>query len=60
MNIRLEFKPQDCWVGAFWRKETLWEYGSYGDGYAVNEYHIWLCLLPCLPIHIWWRKEGPS
>lgn len=39
-SVRLEWKPQDLWIGVFWKKETL-----YVD--------VWVCVLPCLPIHIW-------
>jgi hypothetical protein len=40
---RLEFKPQDMWVGAYWHS------------HHVNDAHIldiWVCILPMLPIHI--------
>jgi hypothetical protein len=37
--IRLEFKAQDLWIGAYWHTS-----GSITD--------IWICLLPTLPIHI--------
>lgn len=35
MNIKLEFKKQDAWIGAYWDKDD-----------------IWICLIPCFPIHI--------
>lgn len=38
-SIRLEVKLADCWIGAYWRR----------DGYAL---HVWLCLVPCVPLHI--------
>lgn len=41
--IRLEYKLQDMWIGLFWRR-----HGSGGD--------VWICLLPCLPIHISWDE----
>lgn len=37
--IQFEVKPADCWIGAYWRRQ----------GRAL---HIWICLLPCLPIHL--------
>lgn len=40
MKIRLEFKPQDMWVGAFWKT----------SGNLKTD--IWICILPTLPIHI--------
>lgn len=41
--LALEWKPQDFWVGAFWRFDEQWRYGD-----------LWVCLLPCLPIHFSW------
>ena len=41
--LRLEFKAEDCWVGLFWRWERLY-------------FHAWVCLLPCLPIHVCVRR----
>ena len=42
----LEFKPQDCWIGAFWRR----------DGNCLD---MWVCLLPMLTLHFsyWGYKE---
>jgi hypothetical protein len=41
--VRLEFKPQDLWVGVYWKTypETM---------YKV--YSIWVCLLPMVPLHL--------
>lgn len=39
-NASLEFKLADMWVGCFW---------SQND---IGLIDIWICLLPCLPIHI--------
>lgn len=48
MRVRFEFKPQDCWVGVFWKTTYGWgEWNAYTD--------VWICLLPMLPIHISWR-----
>ncbi len=47
-HINIEFKLQDMWVGAYWRYDT-----------AYQLTHLWICILPCLPIHITWEKgEG--
>jgi len=45
-SIAMEFKPQDLWVGAFWKR----------IGNCVD---LWVCLLPMVPIHIswWWSSE---
>lgn len=39
MKMRFEFKLADCWLGAFWKRS--------GD-----ILHIWICLLPCFPLHV--------
>lgn len=47
LKIRLEWKPQDAWIGAFWKRTPA-------------KTDIWICLLPCVPIHIvLWRVECP-
>ena len=43
MKISLEFKLEDLWVGIYWRRDKH---------YWLN--HIWICLIPCFPIHISW------
>jgi len=59
MKIRLEFKLQDFWVGIFWKntvtqtKELVYSSVNKGNVYLVeNILDIWICLIPCLPIHI--------
>jgi hypothetical protein len=42
-KLRLEWKPQDLWIGAFWK----WE---------KQRLHVWICLLPMLPIHFTFDK----
>lgn len=46
-NLQLEFKPQDAWIGAFWKR----------DGNCLD---VWVCLLPCVPLHFscWGRRWG--
>lgn len=39
-GIRLEFKLQDAWIGAYWRK-------------SGRMFEIWVCIIPCVPIHYW-------
>ena len=39
MKVQLECKIQDCWIGVYWRREE-------------EQLHIWICLLPCFPLHI--------
>jgi len=44
-TIGVEFKLQDMWIGVYWKRT-----GSYTD--------VWVCLVPCFPIHItwWWSR----
>jgi len=53
-HISWGIKIEDLWVGAFWKEETRPFYYS-----CMPEHwrHVWICLLPCLPIHISWRKS---
>jgi len=47
-SISLEFKIEDCWVGAFWKTNNI----QTVEGDVKFSTDIWICLLPCLPIHI--------
>jgi hypothetical protein len=46
--LGIEWKLADLWIGAFWKRK----------GHSLD---IWVCLLPCLPIH-WtgWRFKEPQ
>ncbi len=46
-RIGLEFKLQDFWIGAFWKR----------IGNCVD---LWICILPCLPLHISWWWHDPE
>jgi hypothetical protein len=39
LSVRLEFKLEDFWIGVFWKRSQV-------------ATHVWICLLPCLPIHL--------
>ena len=39
MKITLEYKIQDFWIGLFWQTKA-------------GKLHIYVCLIPCFPIHI--------
>lgn len=45
MRARFEFKPADAWIGAFWRQ-------------SQGILHIWICLIPCVPLHVEVRRSG--
>lgn len=51
-HVRLEFKPADLWIGAYWTLEPetfVKRSGLRMTGYVFN---LWLCLVPCLPLHL--------
>lgn len=52
MKIRLEWKPQDLWIGAFWKTVP----GLNPEEEPVAEVHVWICLVPMLPLHLWWCR----
>lgn len=73
LHAGLEWRPEDLWVGAYWRRS--WEYApgflqanhqklcmrvglSPEEVGMVPVLEVWLCLLPCLPLHVLWRGEA--
>ena len=53
-QVSLELKWEDLWVGAFWRRELVdvpSENHFWLSGLRYR-YEVWVCLLPCLPIHV--------
>lgn len=51
MKARIEFKYQDLWIGAFWTTTTIVDY-NLNDTFRRT--HLWLCLIPCFPLHLSW------
>ena len=52
----LEFKPQDCWIGAFWKNDSYETYHRPGIDHPAlpaigYSFDLWICILPMLPIH---------
>jgi hypothetical protein len=46
VHVALEWKIQDLWVGLYWRRHG-------------HEIDVWICVVPCLPIHIWATWHDP-
>lgn len=42
---RIEWKPQDCWVGVFWERSHPWGLDVY------------VCVAPMVPLHFGWRAR---
>jgi hypothetical protein len=47
--IAIDFKLADLWIGAFWDHRSA-NYSTL-RGHCIEEFHLWICLLPCFPIH---------
>jgi hypothetical protein len=43
MKARIEFKLADAWIGAFWKQ-------------SQGVLHIWVCIVPCFPLHMEIRR----
>ena len=43
LSISICFKPQDLWIGAFWKREHF-------------DLFIWICLIPCVPIRLHFQR----
>jgi len=48
MELSIEFKMQDCWVGVYWE--------STNDSYEITT-NVYVCVVPCFPINIRWERE---
>ena len=67
MKIALERKWQDAWIGAYWAVETenyrrcpSYQAGVPGRDTAVyRRVDLWICVVPCFPIHIQWETYRP-
>ena len=46
-NVSIQWKPQDLWIGAFWRR-------------IGNAFDVYVCIVPCIPIHFscWGKRWG--
>jgi hypothetical protein len=47
-DIRFEWKLADMWIGVFWKTTTIRD----DDGEKPMWLDIWVCFLPCVPLHI--------
>lgn len=47
LSAAFEFKLQDCWIGAYWKRIE-----SSSVSCERVQVDVWVCLLPCLPLHV--------
>ena len=47
-GVRIEWRAAECWIGVRWRQcaDSPW-----------RRTDVWICVLPMLPLHIWWNQE---
>jgi hypothetical protein len=49
----MEYELADFWVGVFWkRRGYLFARDGDGSWATCHELHVWICLVPCFPIHV--------
>jgi hypothetical protein len=54
LRARLEFKLADMWIGVFWKRSPFWLNTGLPRHIRTD---VWVCVLPCFPLHIWWDKK---
>ena len=53
---KFEWKSQDAWIGVFW-KTALVAPNACGFKQRID---VWICVIPMVPLHIWWYTEASS
>jgi hypothetical protein len=55
----IKFEPRDIWVGVYWDWDE--PYGLDDDDTefygVIRDLHIYICIIPCFPIHLVWRTS---
>lgn len=60
--IRLEWKPQDLWVGVFWKAlydhSSIWPMAKRvkNGRWVRSRVDVWVCIVPMVPIHFVWLR----
>ena len=54
VEARFEVKREDLWVGAYWKDTTR----VTDDGPRTIATDVWICLVPCVPLHLTIRWPG--
>ena len=55
-SIKLELNPHDFWIGIFWRFKSRRD----RHGLIYDCWDIYVCLVPCVAIHVMQGEEIPS
>ena len=48
-RAQLIFEPRDLWLGVYWDRPMPLEMGY---GFLMRTLHIYICVVPCLPLKI--------
>ena len=51
--VEVLFAPRDLWLGLYWTKEPV---RFRDDNISSYKLHLYLCLIPCLPLHVMLRR----
>lgn len=54
MGVQLKFEPRDIWIGVYWDRPMVSILSS-----ARPKVHLYICLIPMWPLHIWWERRRP-
>jgi len=46
VKVNMRFKLQDFWIGVFWKSYSNWPTKEF------KFIDIWICLVPCFPLHV--------
>lgn len=50
MSVTLEFKPQDLWIGVFWKRgSSMYRFGDEPPTHRALD--VWVCVVPMFPLH---------
>lgn len=52
MTLSFEFKAADMWIGFY--------LGGVNPGPIFDTRNLWICLIPCFPIHVSWYVLGSN
>lgn len=52
MRAKFEFKLEDLWIGAYWERKWL-----ATMPHTTERWDVWICFIPCFPLHIVLTKE---
>lgn len=64
LKVMLEYKLSDLWIGIFWRIDPIYDVSSQEAlrNFCEKKFNlvpvsnvkvqIWICLIPCLPVHL--------